>query len=194
VSACTGPGRVLGCDVALRHAGVVLLDEAGAVVTAWALVKGAADAKALAVAGVRVQRVPHAEQEASGPQADLLRLCTLRGWLDAVAGEARAQGATGAVLEGVGFHRGTSQAAVASLYQAHAVARLALADAGIPHDVVEPSTISKALHGGRRLAKGMGKVETARVVRERWGQVWPGDGEGDVADAYVLARVGRGGV
>jgi len=168
----------------------VLVDEAGRVLHAEALVLGARDAVQLAQAGVQVQRVPNAEQGAQGPQADLLRLLTLRGWLDAALARIAHHGPAVAVLEGVAFHRGTSQAAVAALYQAHAVARLALADAGIHTDVVPPTTISAALHA-KRLPRGAdAKAATRAVVLERWGVEWPGDGKGDVADAYVLARVG----
>lgn len=182
---------VLGCDVALRHAGMVLLGEDGQVLGAWALVQAAGDARELAAAGVRVQRQPSAEQKATGPAADLLRLATLRGWLESSVGEAVALGASRAVLEGVGFHHGASQASVAALYQSHALARLALADAGVPHEVVDPNAIGRELHGGRRLPKGETKTAAARVVRERWGVEWTGDGEGDLVDAYVLARAGR---
>lgn len=168
----------------------MLVDEAGRVLLAEALVTGARDAAQLAAAGVTVLRPPSGEAKAQGPQADLLRLLTLRGWLDAALARVVPHGPAVAVLEGVGFHRGMSQASVAALYQAHAVARLALADAGLPTEVVPPTTIRDALHG-KRLPRGTdGKAATRLAVMARWGHEWPGDGEGDLADAYVLARVG----
>lgn len=193
MSTCTAPGWVLGCDVALRHAGMVLVDEAGDVVKAWALVTGAGDARALALAGVDVQRVPSGEQSASGDAADLLRLATLRGWLERVIADAVALGAGSAVLEGIapagslasGWRR------IVAVSQACGLARLALCDARLPHALVDPRTIGRVLWAGRRLPKGTTKTTAARLVRERWGYEWPGDGEGDLVDAYVLAVQAR---
>lgn len=189
---CPGPRRVLGCDIALRHAAVVLVDEVGQVLHAAALVTGAGAAARLREVGVVVQRVPSGEQTARGPEADLLRLCTLRGWLDAVVAHAVAQGAVLAVLEGIapagslasGWQR------LVALSQASALARLALADGRLPHVVVPPTTVGKVLHDGKRQPKGEAKIAAARVVRERYGLAWAGDDEGDLVDAYVLARSG----
>lgn len=209
MSACTTPRRLrLGCDVAARHAALVLVDDTGDVLHAEALVLGADDAEQLARAGVVVERPPNKEQTASGDAGTILRLARLRGWLAAALARVvvAARGAeVAAVVEGLA-RGGPGMDRIIALAQALGLARLALADAGIPHVVVPCDAICLYLHGVRRLPKPGAKPRkrkpgaplvavlepkeaTRQAVKSRWGYEWEGDGEGDLADAYVLTQV-----
>lgn len=211
MSACPPPRRLrLGCDIAARHAAMLLVDEAGDVLHAEALVLGAGDAEQLAAAGVVVERPPAREQTAKGDAGTILRLARLRGWLAAALARVvvAARGAeVSAVVEGLA-RGGPGMDRIIALAQALGLARLALADAGIPHVVVPCDAICLHLHGVRRLPKPPkpgakprkrkpgapvvvleAKEATRQAVRARWGYEWVGDGEGDLADAYVLTKV-----
>jgi hypothetical protein len=190
---------------------MLLVDEAGDVLHAEALVTGAADAEQLAAAGVVVERPPAREQAAKGDAGTILRLARLRGWLAAALARV-VVAAGGAEVTGVveGLARGgPGMDRIIALAQALGLARLALADAGIPHVVVPCDAICLHLHGVRRLPKPTkpgakprkrkpgapvvvvleAKEATRLAVLARWGYEWVGDGEGDLADAYVLTRV-----
>lgn len=212
MSACTTPRRLrLGCDVAARHAALVLVDDTGDVLHAEALVLGADDAEQLARAGVVVERPPNREQTASGDAGTILRLARLRGWLASALARVvvAASGCeVSAVVEGLA-RGGPGMDRIIALAQALGLARLALADAGIHHVVVPCDAICLYLHGVRRLPKppkpgsrprkrkpGAAvvvamdpKEATRQAVKSRWGYEWEGDGEGDLADAYVLTQV-----
>lgn len=197
-----GTPVAVGWDQSVNHAAVVALDGTGAIVALWALCTRAGDAQALGDAGARLPRDVLATGKLDPAVRDLRRLLCLRAWIGHVVGELRGMqdhahdpGAIHVALEDYAYAAGHEAYGTG---QVGGVLRCAIMDAPFRLRLHDPTAV-KLWATGRGNAD---KDDVRDAVRDAYGVDFSALGlsttastdatAGDLADAYVLARMALG--